>query len=138
LLEDIDASEPIVIFARFTKDLKSIREVFEKRKEECLELSGQVNELKEWQDGQGRALAVQIQSGGVGVDLTRARYCVYFSLGRSPGDYLQSRKRIHRPGQHRNCVYIHLLANNTVDVQVLQALENRLDVVEAILEGGLR
>jgi SNF2 family DNA or RNA helicase len=133
-LEDLPYPEPMVVFARFRHDLAAIKEVFEQRNEECLELSGKVNELKEWQDGRGRAIAVQIQAGGEGVDLTRARYCAYFSLDFSLGRYLQSRKRNHRPGQKRTCFYIHFLAKGTIDEQVYKALDKRQDVINAILE----
>jgi SNF2 family DNA or RNA helicase len=136
-LKDVPSEEPIVVFTRFRHDLAMVKAVFDERGETCAELSGQKNELSAWQSGQMRGLAVQIQAGGVGVDFTRARYCVYYSLGFSLGDYLQSRKRIHRPGQAHNVVYLHLLAEHTIDRQVYKALENRLDVVNSILEGGL-
>ena len=76
---------------------------------------------------------VQIQAGGVGIDLTRARYAVYYSLGHSLTDYLQSRRRVHRPGQTRTTTYFHLIAEDTVDQQVYQALASKQDVVEFIM-----
>jgi SNF2 family DNA or RNA helicase len=79
-------------------------------------------------------LAVQIESGGVGVDLTRARYAIYYSLGFSLGSYEQSLARIHRPGQTRPVEYIHLLAKNTVDEKVMAALAAKADVVTAVLQ----
>jgi len=50
------------------------------------ELSGRVNQLEEWKterpgDLPAGVIAVQIRAGGAGVDLTRACYCVYYSLG---------------------------------------------------------
>ena len=78
-------------------------------------------------------LAVQIDSGGVGVDLTRARYAIYYSLGFSLGSYEQSLARIHRPGQTRPVEYIHLLAEGTVDERVMAALARRSDVVNTVL-----
>jgi SNF2 family DNA or RNA helicase len=93
-----------------------------------------VDELKQWQAGEAPVLAVQIDSGGVGVDLTRARYSVYYSLGFSLGSYEQSLARIHRPGQTRPVEYIHLLAQDTVDEQVMVALARRADVVNSVLQ----
>jgi len=136
-LEDIPDTEPVIIFCRFVHDLAMIQDIFKARVETCGELSGKCNQLADWQAGSYRALAVQIQAGGVGVDFTRARYCVYYSQTFSLGDYLQSRKRIHRHGQFHNVVYLHLLANQTIDRQIYKALQARQDVVTAILEGGL-
>ena len=93
-----------------------------------------MDELKRWQAGEAPVLAVQIDSGGVGVDLTRARYAIYYSLGFSLGSYEQSLARIHRPGQTRPVEYIHLLAEGTVDEKVMAALARRSDVVNTVLQ----
>ena len=87
------------------------------------------------QTSAGDVLAVQIQAGGVGIDLSRAAYCVYFSMGYNLGDYLQSLARLDRPGQTRSVTYIHLVARDTIDEKVYAALQNRQDVIEAIIEG---
>jgi len=93
-----------------------------------------MDELKRWQAGDAPVLAVQIDSGGVGIDLTRARYAIYYSLGFSLGSYEQSLARIHRPGQTRPVEYIHLLARGTVDEKVMAALRTRADVVNSVLQ----
>lgn len=126
--------EPVVVFTRFTADIDGVREICEKSGWSFCELSGKKNELADWQEGKGRILGVQIQAGGVGVDLTRARYCVYYSVNWSLGDYEQSLARVHRPGQTRNVVYYHLLARDTVDQQVYTALRQKKDIVESVIE----
>ena len=127
-------NEPIVVFAKFTADLDGIQALCEKMKLPYSELSGRRNDLAEWQAGKGTVLAVQIQAGGVGVDLTRARYCVYYSVGFSLGDYEQSLARIHRPGQNRNVFYYHLIAEDTVDESVYRALKSKGDLVATVIE----
>ena len=134
ILDDLDIQEPVVCFARFRHDLNCIRTVAEKAGRQCMELSGRMNELAAWQNAKGgEVLAVQIQAGGVGIDLTRAAYCVYFSLGFSLGDYSQSLARLDRPGQTRSVTYLHLVAASTVDEKVYQALQTRAAVVESVL-----
>lgn len=132
-LEDIGKDEPVVVFCRFHLDLDAVHEASRARGFTSLELSGRRDELKQWQDGGAQVLAVQISAGGVGVNLTRARYCIYYSVSFSLGDYEQSEKRVHRPGQNRPVEYIHLLARNTVDEKIARALKKRADVVESIL-----
>lgn len=135
LLEDLPPTEPVVVFARFRHDLDSIHEAAGEVDRPCQELSGRKNELAAWQAASGGGvLAVQIQSGGVGIDLTRACYCVYFSIGYSLGDYEQSLARVDRPGQTRPVTYYHLVAKGTVDEQVYEALKARKQVVEYVLE----
>jgi SNF2 family DNA or RNA helicase len=134
VLEDIDPQEAVVVFCRFHKDLEAVSRVADETGRRSLELSGRKDELKQWQAGESPVLAVQIDSGGVGVDLTRARYSIYYSLGFSLGSYEQSLARIHRPGQTRPVEYIHLLAQDTVDEQVMAALARRSDVVNSVLQ----
>jgi len=81
VLEDIAPDEPVVVFCRFHKDLEAVNRVADETGRRSLELSGRMDELKQWQAGEAPVLAVQIDSGGVGVDLTRARYSIYYSLG---------------------------------------------------------
>lgn len=126
---------PIVVFCRFRTDLDSVRIASETLGLSHGELSGRANDLASWQAGERQVLGVQIQSGGVGIDLTRANYCVYFSLGFSLGDYEQSLARVHRPGQTKSVSYYHLVAKDSIDQKVYAALESRKEVVQAILEG---
>ena len=134
LLEDMEANEPVVVFCRFKHDLEAVHEISTKLGRTSLELSGTENQLEDWQNGTAPILAVQIQSGNLGIDLTRARYAIYYSLGFSLGDYLQSRRRISRPGQTRTTTNYHLIASKTIDEQVYKALQARQDCVEAILK----
>lgn len=138
VLEDIDLSEPVVVFCRFQHDIRACREVCEKMGRRVGELSGRVHDLTDHATMRDTddALIVQIQAGGVGIDLTRARYAIYYSLGFSLGDYEQSLARVHRPGQTLPTYYVHLLAKGTVDEKVYTALRERKQVVDAVVEAS--
>lgn len=133
LLEDLPMDEPVIIFGRFRSDLAAVHAAAKSLDRESLELSGGRKELEAWQAGAAPILAVQIQAGGVGIDLTRAAYCVYLSTGFSLGDYEQSVARCHRPGQDRTVFYYHILVKDSVDERVYAALRQRKNVVEAVL-----
>ena len=131
--DDLD----VVVFARFTHDLEVVHRVARRLGRPSYEISGARKELSLWNEV-GGVLAVQIQSGGLGIDLTKARYAIYYSLGFSLGDYLQSRARLHRHGQERPVEIIHLVAAHTVDEKVMAALAAREQVVESIMRRGLK
>ena len=61
---------------------------------QSMELSGRRDELKRWQDGEAQVLAVQIDAGSEGVDLTRARYSIFYSVWFSLGKYDQALARV--------------------------------------------
>jgi len=138
-LEDIGSDEPVVVFGRFHADLDAIHEACvqvgaaNETALKSLELSGRRDEIARWQAGEAQVLAVQIDSGGEGVDLTRARYSIFYSTGFKLGKYEQAKARTHRPGQEKPVTHIHLVAKGTVDVKIMRALEKRAEVVEAIL-----
>jgi SNF2 family DNA or RNA helicase len=132
-LEDIGKDEAVVVFCRFHADLDAVHQACEAMGYSALELSGRRDQLKSWQGGEAQVLAVQISAGGVGVDFTRARFAMYYSLSFSLGEYDQALARVHRPGQTRPVEHIHLVARNTVDVKIMRALEKRAEIVQSIL-----
>lgn len=134
IMKDLAPEEPIVVFARFTYDLNRIKEVAEANNRSYAELSGGRDDLQAWQNGEYNTIGVQIKSGSLGVDLTRSRYAIYYSMGYSLGDYRQSRKRIHRPGQEKDTRFIHLLINNTVDIKTMNAIKQKKEIIDYILE----
>lgn len=134
LLEDLPPEEPVVVFARFHSDLDDIAVAARSVGRGSFELSGRRKELAAWKAASsGEVLAAQMQSGGVGIDLTRSRFTVFYSMGFSYGDYLQCLARVHRPGQGRPVVVYHLIGRDTIDVETYQALARKEDVVAAIV-----
>lgn len=139
MLEDLPLAEPVVIFCRFTSDIQAATAVAEKAGRKVSELSGRVNELADWQLGRTSVLVAQIQSGGIGIDLTRAAYCWFWSLGYSLAEYEQAVARLHRPGQEKKTTIYHLVATingqSTVDGRVYSALRERKDIVDELITG---
>jgi len=135
IIGDMPKREPVAVFSLYTSDVERVHEVAAKLGRTSSELSGNRNQLAEWKKGETDILSVQLQSGGVGIDLTRARYCVYMSGTYNMGNYEQSLARVHRPGQERPVTYVHLLAENTIDVVVRKALRDKKNVVESVLAG---
>ena len=134
-LADLPSDEPVVVFCRFKSDLACVRQAASTLRRRYGELSGERRDLTEHATMREDVdvMGVQIQSGGVGVDLTRAAYAVYFSVNWALGDYDQSLARLHRPGQTRPVRYYHLLARETVDEQVYAAFDKKRNVIEAVL-----
>jgi SNF2 family DNA or RNA helicase len=126
--------EPVVVFCRFVAELDDIKGLAQEMGIRYGELSGRRDDLN--LDAQMPEdidiLAVQIQAGGVGVDLTRAHYGVYYSKGYSLVDYEQSWKRLHRPGQTRPVTLYHLVAEGTVDEHVERAIQQKIDIVQYV------
>lgn len=135
VLEEELPAEPVVVFFRFTAEISEARRMLAGMGRPCFEISGRCDEHRLWKEtGHANAvLLAQIQSASEGISLVRGRAAVYYSLGFELAQYEQSLKRIHRPGQDKPVVYVHLVAEGTVDEVVYGALAKRKRVVEEVL-----
>jgi len=137
ILEGIGRSEPVVIFAKFRYDFGEIEKIVRKLGLRYGELSGIRDDEKDWSKGQFDVLAVHYKSGSESIDLTRARYCIYYSLSNSYGLYRQSIKRTHRPGQTRPVTYYTLVCRipeiTTIDEKCVKALALKQDLADYLL-----
>lgn len=139
-VKSLPENEPLVVFAEYIKDIKNIRLMCRRNGISCSELSGRTDELQEWKNGETQVLAVQYRTGSESIDLTRARYCLYYSLTRRLALYDQSRKRIHRPGQTRPVYYYHFIetmsCGKTIDEKMMESLKSKKEIVNYIMKEG--
>lgn len=138
MLDDgIEPTEPVVIFCRFRSDIESALLVCQRLGRSASELSGRIDQLAQWQAGETTILVAQVQSGGIGIDLTRASVGIFYSLGHSLSEWLQAIARLHRPGQEKKTRFFSLVSTlqgkSTADGRVYAALSERKEVVDAIV-----
>lgn len=136
-LEDIDPQERVVVFCQFKHDLDSIRDVALSIGRMSFEVSGRENSLEHWKLKPGGVLAVQIQAGAEGIDMTCANHAVYFTLPHSLALYEQSKARLYRPGQTRPVSFVHLIASGTIDELMYISLLRKRGLIDAVKEGSL-
>lgn len=144
-----DSGKKIVVFARFRAEIEAITKRLQGSLRDPDGVPGEVLEIHggipipkrggivdRFQDPDGpRAIVVQTRAGGLGITLTAADTAVFFSLDYSFENYDQARARIHRIGQKNHCTYIHLMATNTIDQKVLQALRDKRDLAAVVVDG---
>lgn len=142
LLLEFPKDEPIVIFAKFKKDLSNIRKACANVGMTYSEISGREDTEAEWQAGKTNVIGVQYKAASESVELVRARYIIFYSLTHSLTQYTQSKKRIHRPGQNRMCVYYHIVATRngkpTIDQKILEALKKKQNILDEVKKGNTR
>jgi SNF2 family DNA or RNA helicase len=131
--------EPMVVFGVFRSDLRTVKSASQALGRPCFELSGSANTLEEWTALSNQRLnpapviAVQINSGGAGIDLTPAGIAVYLSTGFNGGDFEQSTFRLNRPGRQPVVRFIHIEAADTIDQTVRRVLHLRENLVSEVL-----
>lgn len=135
LLENIPATTPIVVFCRFKKDIQVIKDMAAKWGRVYGEISGDRKDLTDeaTMPKDITLMAVQIQSGNAGIDLSRSSTGIFYSPTLSRGEYEQCLSRLHRPPQINKVTFYHLTARHSVDEKIYRAFERGKNVVDAIL-----
>jgi SWI/SNF-related matrix-associated actin-dependent regulator 1 of chromatin subfamily A len=83
-----------------------------------------------------RVIVVQLQSGGVGITLTRASDVVFVETSSVPGDMAQCADRVHRIGQ-KSSVLVRILAlAGTVDEVYADALARKSAMVSEVMRAS--
>lgn len=139
VLIDLDPREPVVVFYRYKHDLKNIRQACKSVGRNLGELNGQAKQWKQFQyDKTFDTLAVNIRSGGAGINLTRAKYHIFYTVGLSNADYQQALKRGHRHDdtyKHPCVTYYHLVVPNTMDEMIKNHLKAKGNLVKSLIKG---
>ena len=124
----------VVIWAKSLEELTMLEESLTKEEiwykrvlEDPLEDARDFNE-----DPKCRVLIGNIAKG-VGFTINAANYVIYYSVNFSLENYKQSIDRNYRIGQTRPVTVYHLLAKGTIDERVMEAIKNKEDIVEALL-----
>lgn len=143
ILDDyvIDAGKKLVIFCRFRPEIDLIQDLLTKKKIEFCSIYGDIkiddrgDIVKKFQaDPKTKVFLAQIDTAGLGITLTAADTCVYYSVNFNYAAYSQSLARIHRIGQKNACTYIHLTVEKTIDETVLKALAKKEDLAKTIVD----
>lgn len=147
IIEDyvLGAGKKLVIFARFipevTAIMKMIDKTFQKTGKKQVAIYGAIKKedrgpiIKQFQEDPDTVIIVgQIDTLGVGVTLTAADTCVYYSKNFNYATYEQSLSRIHRIGQRNTCTYIDLETEGTVDEMIGKALARKEDMAKTVVD----
>lgn len=143
ILDDyvIECGKKLVVFCRFRTEIGLIEELLKKKKIQYgliygdIKISDRGDIVKDFQENPDtKVFLAQIDTAGLGITLTAADTCVYYSVNYNYAAYSQSLARIHRIGQKNKCTYIHLVCEDTVDEKVLAALAKKEDLAKTIVD----
>lgn len=132
IIED-NKNDQIIVWANFRHEIKMIQEKF---KEDAVSLYGETKNKDEviyqFKNNEKRILIAHPASAGHGLTFVNCCIQVFFSLDYSWERYEQSRGRTHRAGQKNPCVYIHIMAKDSIDYDILDILNKKASAVEVV------
>jgi len=135
ILESIKGSK-VVIWTVFTKTIHKLQEVL-KEYDPCLLYSGIKDRQKEIDKFYGPSnILIGQASTGIGINLTCAKYAIYYSQTYNLGHRLQSEDRTHRGGSqvHDSIGYFDLLHENKIDHAISEALKKKENMKNEFLK----
>lgn len=143
LLREIceDTPHKAIIWARFKRDIDKIAEMLGDR---AVTYDGRVKDAqrienkKAFQEGDAQFFVANPAAAGEGLTLHAAKTVIYYNNTFKLDERLQSEDRVHRAGLKHAVQYIDLVAPDTIDVEVLNALKQKIDVSSVITGDRLR
>lgn len=134
LAEIIDTTdEPVLVFYNFQHDRDTILEEID----DAQLLKGP-EDIAAWNRGEIRVLLAHPASVGYGLNLQDGGHViVWYGLTWSLELYQQANARLYRQGQEKPVIIHHLVAEDTVDEQVMKALQAK-DTSQAALLAALK
>lgn len=128
---------PLIVFVRFKRDFEHIEAELPKGARSARFSGDQTavqrsERLRQLRAGELDVLMCEIKTGSLGIDMTAADTAVFYSVGFSLIDYSQARDRLHRWGQENTVRYYRLVARNTVDETIYDALERKLNMAQTV------
>lgn len=129
----------VIVWSVFSATYERIAKVVSKFTNEYTFLTGKqsyeekIANVDYFNKGSARVIIANQGAGGTGINLTAANYDLYFSRGFNLEHDLQSEARAYRGGQTRNVTRVDLVINDSIDSDVLTALQAKKEVAEDIL-----
>lgn len=121
--------KPVLIAYWYKSDLKRIKEKFDVKELKTSE------DFRKWNNKEIKVALIHPASAGHGLNLQAGgSTLIWFSLTWSLELYEQTNARVYRQGQKETVVIYHILAKDTIDEDVIKALENKNKTQAALID----
>lgn len=135
LLEELGPQQ-VIIWVQFHEEVEVISALLKDKTVTTLYANtpDKDQSIKDFQEGRAQYLIAHPRSAGHGLTFVNCRTAVFFSLDYSFESHTQARDRIHRIGQVNKCLYIYLVAENSIDGMILDVLRRKKSLQDIFYE----
>ncbi len=130
-----------LVFSQFVKHLSVIREALDEQGITYQYLDGATpakerqRRVDAFQNGEGDLFLISLKAGGTGLNLTGADYVIHLDPWWNPAVEDQATDRAHRIGQERPVTVYRLVAEGTIEEQILALHADKRELVAGVLDG---
>lgn len=123
-------SDRVIIFYNFNTELEALKKAVSDRPISIV--NGQVKDLKAYENNDNSVTLIQYQAGAMGLNLQKANRIIYFSLPERSELFEQSKARICRIGQEKQCYYHIMMCCKSVEEKIYDCLLMRKDYTDEL------
>lgn len=143
LLEALVNDHKVIVWCSFRENYKMIGSLLKGMGIPHVFITGEMNLDQKQEsmdrfekDPKVRVVVANRRAAGIGINLIAASYSIVFSRNFSLGEEIQADGRNHRGGSqiHDKITKINLIAKDTVDETVLEAIQNKQDLAKNIVD----
>lgn len=127
-------NDRVVIFYNFKLEFELIKSICEKLDKPISVINGTDNDLFNYENYNNSVTLVQYQSGSMGINLQKSNKLIYYTPPLSSELFEQSKKRIHRIGQCRTCLYYKLVVEGSIEEKIYDVLEQRKNFTDKLFK----
>ena len=142
IAELLDNGHKALIFSQYVDHLSIVRTWLEQKGIAFHYLDGSVpakereSRVNAFQAGAGEVFLISLKAGGSGLNLTAADYVIHLDPWWNPAVEDQASDRAYRIGQQRPVTVYRLVAENTIEEQIVALHARKRDLADSLLEGG--
>ncbi|MGL4995176.1 MAG: DEAD/DEAH box helicase, partial [Deefgea sp.] len=140
--ELLENKHKALVFSQFVDHLAIVREWLDSQGIAYQYLDGstppkkRLEAVNAFQAGEGDIFLISLKAGGSGLNLTAADYVIHLDPWWNPAVEDQASDRAHRMGQLRPVTIYRLVAEGTIEEQIVALHHNKRDLADSLLEGG--
>jgi len=141
----IEQEEKVIVFSQYTETIMQIKKEMDEAEIGCFTYTGSdkmdarqkaIDSFEN--DEKTKVLVLNIDAGGVGINLTKASIVIFADMDWFPGIHEQAEDRAHRIGQKGTVNVYYYVCPKTIEEDIVRLLNSKKGVVDQILEGDKR
>ena len=146
ILEEL-GDQQVIIWAQFHYEVESIKSFIAKKygEDQVVTLYSGTDDredsINQFKNSEARYLIAHPRSAAHGLTFVNCSAMIFYSLDYSFEAHAQARDRIHRIGQTKSCLYIYIVAKDSIDHELLNVLQRKKslqDIVYAIVGKSIK
>ena len=137
----LDGGHRVLVFSQFVRHLELVRRELDERGVSYQYLDGSMSSarrheaVERFEGGEGDLFLISLRAGGAGLNLTSADCVIHLDPWWNPAVEDQASDRVHRIGQRRPVVIYRLVAQGTVEEEIMALHNRKRELADSLLAG---